>query len=65
MKASSPKHVHDNNQTYFADFLSRLHDPMHQEKRGGDKRSENDDPDRCEGGHAPVVAWRGRMARMR
>jgi len=36
MKASSPKHVHDNNQTYFADFLSRLHDPMHHEKRGGE-----------------------------
>ena len=43
-------------------FSDQFADLVHEKKRCGDEQSENDDPDRREGGHAGMVAWRGRMA---
>ena len=40
-------------------FSNKPADLVHEKERRGDEQSENDDPDRCKGGHAGMVAWRG------
>jgi hypothetical protein len=50
---------HDNNQTYFAAFTLATLLSAALGKALRDKQSEEDDPDRCEGRHAGMVAWRG------